>query len=305
MMPAAIAGRMKALYIMGENPVISGPDTGHAVEALESLDFLVVQDIFLSETARLADVVLPAACFAEKDGTYTNTDRTVQRVRKAVALPGDARDDWEIIVDISNRMGYPMKYGAPEDIFNEFRHVWPAIAGISYDRLNNGRLSWPCPSSSHPGTRILYENGFPKGRAPFTPAAFIPPAEQTDAVYPLILTTGRNLYQYHTGTMTRRVEAIEAHAGKAYIEMNPADAVRFRIISGDMITVSSRRGSINVSARIVGSIGEGVVFIPMHYHEAIANILTNDALDPRAKIPEFKACAVKIEKSIPSPPDLI
>jgi formate dehydrogenase alpha subunit len=305
MMPAAIEGRLKALYIMGENPVISGPNTRHTVEALESVDFLVVQDIFLTETARLADVVLPSACFAEKDGTYTNTDRTVQRVRKAVEMPGEARDDWQIIAAISAMLGYPMKYEGPEEIFKEFGDIWPNIAGINYDRLDNERLSWPCTSLSHPGTRFLYEKGFPKGKAPFTPVGFVPPAEKTDAEYPLILTTGRNLYQYHTGTMTRRVKAIEAHAGKAYVEINPADAARLNILSGELIKVSSRRGSISINARIVGSIGEGIVFVPMHYREAIANILTIDALDPRAKIPEFKACAAKIEKCISSSPDLI
>ena len=305
MMPAALEGRLKAMYIMGENPVLSDPNTGNTIKALNSLDFLVVQDIFLTETAKLADVVLPGSCFAEKDGTFTNTDRTVQRVRKAVDLPGDARDDMQIIMSISDRLGYKLDYEGPEDIFKEFREVWLNISGISYKRLSKKRLSWPCTSSNHPGTQFLYKQGFPKGKAPFTPTAFVPPAEETDAEYPFILTTGRNLYQYHTGTMTRKTDAIEAHAGKAYVELNTADAAVLNIISGEMIRVTSRRGSINIGARITDTIGAGVLFIPMHYCEAIANILTLDALDPKSKIPEFKACAVTIEKYNSSPPDLI
>ena len=305
MMPAAIQGRLKALYIMGENPVLSGPNTGNTIKALESLDFLIVQDIFLTETAKLAHVVLPGSCFAEKDGTFTNTDRTVQLVRKAVEMPGDARDDLQIISAVSARLGYKLEYEGPEEIFREFREVWPNISGISYKRLNKKRLSWPCTSSNHPGTPFLYKQGFPKGKASFTPTAFAPPAEETDAEYPYILTTGRNLYQYHTGTMTRKSGAIESHAGRAYIELNTADAERLNIIQGETIKVSSRRGSINIEARIVDTISSGVVFVPMHYCEAIANILTLDALDSRSKIPEFKACAVMIDKYNSSPPDLI
>jgi formate dehydrogenase (NADP+) alpha subunit len=305
MIHAAVENKLRAIYIMGENPVISDPNSKHTIKALKKLDLLVVQDIFMTETALLAHVVLPSACFAEKDGTFTNTDRHVQRIRKAVNLPGEARYDWQIISDLSSRLGCRMEYGNVEDIWNEYSRLWPAISGITYDRISRERLAWPCPSEDHPGTRTLYENGFQKGKAPFSMPRFIPPAEKTDSEYDFILTTGRNLYQYHTGSMTRRIPAIEAHAGQAYVEINPADAGRLGISAGEMITISSRRGSILISARITGSIDAGVLFIPMHYREAAANILTTDALDPRAKIPEFKVCAVKVEKYSSVPPDLI
>jgi formate dehydrogenase alpha subunit len=296
MMPAAIEGKLKAIYLMGENPVISDPNVKHTIEALKSLEFLVVQDIFMTETAELADVVLPSVCFAEKDGTFTNTDRNIQRVRKAVTPPGEARGDLEIILDLSTRLGYPMSYSSPGMIFNEYSKLWSAISGITYDRIERERLAWPCPSPDHSGTKFLYAKGFAKGKAPFTPVSHLPAREIADSEFPYVLTTGRNLYQYHTGTMTRRIAAIESHAGKAYVEMNPADAKRMGIKSGDMISISSRRGSIRINARVTSSIMQGVVFIPMHYCEAAANMLTIDAFDSRAKIPEYKACAVRIEK---------
>jgi predicted molibdopterin-dependent oxidoreductase YjgC len=297
MIPAALEGRIKALYIMGENPVISDPNSNHTIKALNSLDFMVVQDIFLTETAQLADVVLPSACFAEKDGTFTNTERKVQRVRKAVEAPGEARNDTAIISDLSKRMGLPMEYSSPEEILKEFGQVWPALGGITYDRLELGGLQWPCPTRDHPGTPYLHKGTFPKGKAPFTSTPFIPPAEIADEEYPFVLTTGRNLYQYHTGSMSRRNRPIEEHAGEPYMEISLLDTEKLHIRDGELVRVSSRRGTIELKARVSPRVTEGMVFIPMHYREAAANVLTIDALDPVVKIPEYKVCAVRIEKN--------
>ena len=296
MIPAALEGKIKAMYIMGENPVITDPHSHHTIDALKKLDFLVVQDIFMTETAELADVVLPSTCFAEKNGTFSNTERKVQRVRKAVEPPGDARPDLSVIMDISARLGYTMDYRSPEDVLREFGRVWQNLAGITYQRIDKEGIQWPCPDENHPGTKYLYKAGFPKGKVRFAPVAYTPPAEVASDEYPFVLTTGRNLYQYHSGSMTRRVPPIEAHAGEAYVEVNPSDGERLHIKDGDAVNVVSRRGSIRIKARITSKVSEGTVFIPMHYREAAANVITNDALDAVVKIPEFKACAVKIEK---------
>jgi formate dehydrogenase alpha subunit len=295
MMDAAAEGKLKAMYIMGENPIITDPNMHHTIKALKALDFLVVQDIFMTETAELADVVLPAACSFEKDGTFTNTERRVQRVRKAVNPPGEARDDLSIIMEVSKRLGYTMEYASPEEVLKEYGRLWSAMAGINYARLEEKGISWPCPTSGHPGTEYLYKDGFPKGRVPFSLVTYRPPAEITDAAYPFVLTTGRNLFQYHSGSMTRRVKPIEAHAGEAYVEMNPVDGKKLGISTGDWIKVASRRGEVELKVRITGKVASGTVFIPMHYREAAANVITNDALDPVVKIPEFKVCAVKVE----------
>ncbi len=298
MIPAAIEGKLKAMYIMGENPVISDPNSTHTIKALESLQFLVVQDIFMTETAALADVVLPSACFAEKDGTFANTERKVQRVRKAVEPPGEAKDDMSIVIELSAKLGYKMQYSSPEEVLKEFGQLWPALAGITYERIDKNGIQWPCTSKEHPGTQYLYKGGFPRGKAPFTITPYIEPAESTDEQYPYILTTGRNLYQYHTGSMTRKVEPIEKHAGEAYVEISQADIDKLDVKEGDIVTVISRRGKIDIKARVTSGISAGTVFIPMHYREAAANVLTNDAFDPYVKIPEFKVCAVKIEKKL-------
>ncbi len=295
MMNAAVEGSLKALYVMGENPVMTDPNMHHTIKALNSLDLLVVQDIFMTETAQHADVILPATCSFEKDGTFTNTERKVQRVRKAVDPPGRARNDLAIISRISRAMQYPMEYESPEKILEEFGRLWPALGGITYDRIEKNGLAWPCPSKDHPGTEFLYKDGFPKGRVPFIIVPFTPPAEVTNIEYPFILTTGRNLYQYHSGSMTRRVRAIEKHAGEAYVELNLADGLRMGIANGDKVRVRSRRGRLELRARISRRVSEGTVFIPMHYREAAANVLTNDALDPVVKIPELKVCAVSVE----------
>jgi formate dehydrogenase major subunit/formate dehydrogenase alpha subunit len=290
---------IKALYIMGENPASTDPSQAHTKKALKSLDFLLVQDIFMTETAELADVVLPGASFAEKEGTFTNTERKVQLLRRAVDPPGQARPDSEIIVELSRRMGYPMEYKTAEDIFKEAAVLWPAIAGIDYRRLERGGLQWPCPDKDHPGTRYLYKDQkFPTVKPAFSALDWTPPAEGPDREFPFILTTGRNLFQYHSGTMTRRVAQIEKHAGRAYAEINPRDAKALGINDGDHVKISSRRGSILIGASVTKRVRAGTVFIPMHYREAAANVLTTGALDPIAKIPELKACAVRVEKKI-------
>jgi formate dehydrogenase alpha subunit len=293
---AAYEGRLKALYIMGENPAISDPDINHTVKALKNLDFIVVQDIFMTETAELADVVLPASCFAEKNGTFTNTERRLQRVRKAVTPPGDAKEDSSIILELSRHMGFDMNYNFIEEVFQEIGQLWPAVAGITYSRIETSGLQWPCPTLNHPGTPYLFKGGFPRGKAAFTPVLFSSSKELPDKDYPFILSTGRQLFQYHTGSMTRKVHELNKVAPEAYIEINPDDAKKLKIQSGDLIHVSSRRGSISLKALVSEKPSQGMVFIPFHYHEAAANILTSSELDPICKIPELKVCAVKIER---------
>jgi len=296
MIPFAAQDLLKAIYIMGENPVMTDANANHVVETLKGLDFLVVQDIFMTETAELADVVLPAACFAEKSGTFINTERKVQLLRKAVEPPGEAKEDTWIISRLSERMGYPMRYASAGEIFEELGSLWPALGGITFGRLRRGGIHWPCPTRDHPGTEYLYKGGFPRGKVNFTPTYYAPPAETTDDEYPIVLTTGRNLFQYHSGSMTRRVRPIEAHAGEPYFEITPEDAKKLCISDRELVKIVSRRGSIMIRARITKKVPGGTIFIPMHYREAAANIITNDAADPYAKTPEFKVCAVRIEK---------
>ncbi len=296
MTDAAAHGSLKAMYIMGENPVLSDPAMHHTIEALRNLEFLVVQDIFMTETAELADVVLPASSFAEKDGTFTNTDRRVQRVRKAVDSPGDAREDSWIIREVSGRLGYEMKYHSIEEVLQEIGRVWPAMAGISYGRIEKRGIQWPCPTPAHPGTPYLFKGGFPRGKGRFTAVNYRPSEELPDKGYPFILSTGRQLFQYHTGTMTRKTSALEAVAGaQPYVEIHPEDAKDLNIMDGQKIRVSSRRGKIEITAKVTERPLKGMVFIPFHFREAAANVLTNTAADPVCKIPELKVCAVRIE----------
>lgn len=297
MINEAHKGTLKAMYIMGENPAMSDPDINHTIQTLKKLDFLVVQDIFMTETAELADVVLPAACFAEKEGTFTNTDRRLQRVRKAVTPPGKAKEDSSILIDLSSRMGYKMEYNSMEEVLQEIGEVWPAVAGITYGRIRSWGLQWPCPTANHPGTPYLFKGGFPRGKALFSEVHYTPSKEMPDKKYPFMLSTGRNLFHYHTGSMTRKVRELNDAAPEAYIEINPEDASTLKIKSGDSLTVSSRRGSITIKAMVTERPSRGTVFIPFHYKEAAANILTNTALDPICKIPELKVCAVKIQPS--------
>jgi formate dehydrogenase alpha subunit len=321
MTEAMYKGDLKALYVMGENPALSDPNINHSVEAFKKLDLLIVQDIFMSETAELADVVLPAASFAEKEGTFTNTERRVQRVRKAVPPPGQAKDDLTIINEIASRMGghkhiidavadlgFKVKSEqnndggqiTPEDAFLEAQLLWPAMRGMTYQRLKNGGLQWPCPTRSHPGTPYLFKESFTRGsegKALFTAIPDVKSKELPDKEYPFVLTTGRILFHYHTGTMTRRSKGLEAVAPEPFIELNPADAKKNGFSDAEMVKVSSRRGNISLKVKVTERVPPKVVFIPFHYKEAAANILTNDALDPICKIPEAKVCAVKIEKT--------
>jgi formate dehydrogenase (NADP+) alpha subunit len=298
MFPSALEGGVKAMYIMGENPVLSDADVTHVVEALEKLEFLVVQDIFLTETARLAHVVLPASSYAERDGTYTNTERRVQHTDPVVAPPGRARRDWEIICDIATAVGYPMSYASTAEINVEMRSLTPSYAGISHARLRAGQaLQWPCPSEDHPGTPILHSETFTRGLGQFHPAEHRPPAEVTDAAFPLVLTTGRMLEHYHTGTMSRRSAGLHGLVPGPFVEMSRHDARMARLEDGDRVTVTSRRGSITLPVRLGSRVDTGVLFIPFHFWEAAANVLTNPAVDPTAKIPEFKVCAVRIERA--------
>ena len=298
MVPAIPEGKIKALYIVGENPVISDPDSDHLVKALKQLDFLVVQDIFLTETAKLADVVLPAATFAEKSGTFSNTERRVAPVNQVIPPLGDSRPDWQIIAEISRRLGYPMDYADPEAIFEEIRKVTPSYAGITYARLEaEGGLQWPCPTTEHPGTVYLHRGQFSRGKGAFFAIDHRDPAEMPDADYPLVLTTGRLLYQYHTGTMSRRAPGLEGKAPECLVEIAAGDAIDFGITDGEPVRVTTRRGEMVARATVSPKAVRGTIFIPFHFHEAAVNQLTNAALDPVAKIPEYKVCAVHIEKA--------
>jgi formate dehydrogenase alpha subunit len=298
---AMLDGSLKGMYIFGENPALSDPNTTHSVKAFSALDFLVVQDIFMTETAQLADVVLPGTTFAEKEGTFTSSERRVQRVRKAIDSPGAAKLDLDIIDQIYKRVsGEGALDEAPNasDLFDEAASLWPGIAGMSYDRLEKESLQWPCPTADHPGTKYLFEESFPRegGKALFTPVPFVASDELPDKEYPYVLTTGRELFHYHTGTMTRRSAGLNAIAPEAFVEVNPADADVLGIANGEKLTVSSRRGSIKLKARVSKIVPPNVVFIPFHYREAAANLLTSDAMDPICKIMEAKVCAVKLEK---------
>jgi len=297
MMYAATEGKVKAFYMMGENPMMSDPNIPHVKEALEKVEFIVCQDIFMTETTQFADVILPVASFAEKEGTFTNTERRILKVNKAIEpLPG-IRADWEIIQEIARRMGYEMNYASWEDILREINRLTPIYGGITPERVNRGeKLQWPCPTPEHPGTQYLHKEKFSRGLGKFHPVDFIPPAELPDENYPFILSTGRMLYHYHTATMTRRSNSLIKYSNEPYMEMNPDDMAKLGIKDGEKVKVSSRRGSIEIKAVASDRVFPGLVFIPFHFSEAAANILTNDALDPIAKIPELKVCSCKIEK---------
>ena len=299
MIESAYENNLKALYIMGENPMVSDPDINHVRRALKKIEFLVVQDIFFSETAKLADVVLPAVSFAEKDGTFTSTDRTIQRIRKAIEPVGDSREDWRVIGEIATKMGYGgLSYNSPEEIMNEIATVTPSYGGITYKRLEKGGVHWPCPTEDHPGTPYLHKGQFARGKGLFFPVKYTPPVEQPDEKYPFILTTGRVLFHFHTGTMTRRSSTLTTQLSEGYVEINPDDAMKIGINEGELVSISSRRGQIKTKAFITEIITPGTVFIPFHFAESAANILTSSkALDPISKIPELKVSAVKIERS--------
>jgi formate dehydrogenase major subunit len=296
-MDAVHAGDIRGMYIMGENPAMSDPDVHHARQALAELDMLVVQDIFLTETAYLADVILPASAFPEKTGTFTNTDRTVQLGRQALTPPGEARPDLDIIVEMGRRMGLPWKYAHARDVFAEMRRAMPSIAGITWERLEREHaVTYPCEHEGDPGERVVFTENFPtaSGRAKLVPAALIPANEQTDADYPFILITGRQLEHWHTGSMTRRTEVLDALEPAPVGSFHPADLTALGTLPGGAVTIESRRGAVALYARADSGTPRGTVFIPFCYYEAAANLLTNPALDPIGKIPEFKFCAVRL-----------
>jgi len=297
MLAKAEKGELKALYVMGENPLVSDPNTQHVMKALRKLDFLVVQDIFYSETARFAHVILPAATFAEKEGTFTNTERRVQLSRQAIAPLEGTMLDWRVVSEISSRAGYSMNYQSPAEILGEINRVTPSYGGITLDRLKSSwGLQWPCPDQKHPGTAFLHKERFTRGLGRFEVKEHVPPAEVPDEEYPFVLTTGRVAFQYHTRTMTRRIPILEREAPKAFLEMNPKDARRLRVREGSMVAVESRRGQLRLPVLLTSEVPEGVVFSTFHYSEANINELTTSAADPVAQIPELKSCAVSIRR---------
>jgi len=290
-------GKIKAVYLMGENPVLSDPDAKHVEESLGKLGFLVVQDIFLTETARLADVVLPGTSFAEREGTFTNTERRVQLVRKAIDPVGNSKPDWQIICEVARRMGAKgFDFADPSKIMEEIADLPPAYGGITLARLENGGLQWPCPYEDHSGTQYLHADIFVRGKGRFTPLEYKPPKEQPDADYPLVLTTGRSSYQFHTGTMTRKSKGLNELKGEEEVEINPQDAEALGIADGDRVQVASRRGKVTAKAKVTENSQKGVIFMTFHFAETPTNQLTNPALDPVSKIPELKVCAVRVEK---------
>ena len=297
MMKAIGEGKIKALFILGENPLLTDPNGNKIREELKHLEFLAVQDIFMTETAELAKVVLPGVSFAEKDGTFTNTERRVQRVRRAVSPVGNARPDWQIICDLSTRLGYPMEYATTADIMAEIASVTPSYGGITYDRIEHMGLQWPCPNSDHPGTEYLHRDRFTRGRGMFHVTPYVPSPELPDEEYPFVLTTGRVLYHYHA-ILSRKSKGLMEIYPEGMLEMNPADAARLGVQEGDgLVQVSSRRGKVTVKAKATDHLPPGIVFMTFHFKEAAANLLTIDALDPVAKIPGYKVCAVKVEKA--------
>ena len=299
-MDAIHAGKIRGMYIMGENPAMSDPDARHARAALAKLDHLVVQDLFLTETAFHADVVLPASAWPEKDGTVTNTNRQVQMGRKALATPGDARQDWWIVQQIALGMGLNWAYEHPRDVFAEMGTVMPSLNNISWDRVDaESSVTYPCAASDQPGQEIVFGDGFPtaSGRGKLVPASIVPPAETPDAEYPMVLTTGRQLEHWHTGAMTRRAVVLDEIEPEAVACLSPGDLERMQLPSGDTVRVSTRRGVIELKCRADAAVPEGMVFIPFCYAEAPANVLTNPALDPFGKIPEFKFCAARVESA--------
>ena len=321
MVDGILTGQVKGWYVMGENPLMSEPNLAHAHHAVEQLEFFVAQDIFFNETHVYADVILPAASFAEKDGTFTNSDRRVQRVRRAIPPPGQARADWEIIADLARRtitldggrktndeeaghrappssfILHPWSYPDPSAIWDEMRSVTPDFAGISYDRLEReGGVHWPCPAPEHPGTPFLFADDFPSGRGKFWAVGTGTESEQPDADYPFVLSTGRVLYHWHGGTMTR-VSALDEAWPECTVELHPRDAAQLGLATGDWADVASRRGSITARVLVTGRSPKGMVFIPFHFAEAAANVLTDNRIDKRAKIPDYKVCAVRVEQA--------
>ncbi len=290
-------GVLKAFYVLGEDPVLSEPNQAKVIESLEKLEFLLVQEIFMSETAKLADVVLPATCFAEKDGTFTNSERRVQRVRKAVDAPGQARPDWQIICDVSTAMGYPMHYASASEVFDEMGSLTPSYGGMSFERIDKVGLQWPCPTPDHPGTQYLHEGRFTRGRGLMHVIKFRPPAEVPDDEFPFTLSTGRTLYNYNIGNMTRKSATIAQKQNENFVEMHASDAERLGIGDGGPARVTTRRGSVVVRAHVSDKVRPGCLWMPFHFLETATNRLTNDAFDNITRTGEYKACAARVERA--------
>jgi len=289
-------GKVKALVVFGANPVVSYPDANRVQQALEEVEFLLVMDIFPTSTTELAHVLLPAASFAETEGTFSNSERRVQRVRQTIP-PMQGKTNWEIIQELSTRLDYPMNFRSGEEIFDEVASLAPSYSGMSFPRLEKQGLCWPCPTPDHPGTPYLHKDKFARGKGLFSAIEFKPPAESPDADYPFWLTTGTIFTQYLTGTMSRRCPTLDHENPEVFVEINPADAAQLHLQSGDTVRASTRRGSIKAKAWITPRVNPGVVFIPMHYLENAANRITNCALDPVTKTPEYKVCSVHLEKA--------
>lgn len=300
--PAALDGRIKGMFIFGEDPVRTDPDTAHVIRALESLEFLVVDELFMTETAKYADVILPGRSFAEKEGTFTNTERRIQRVRKAVEIDGDTMLDTDIFTEIMNRMGYAQPHLSSAEIMDEIASLTPLYGGVSHARLDGedlagGGLQWPCPSVDHPGTPILHVGAFTRGMGAYSLSEYRAPAELPDEDYPLVMMTGRVLYQYNACAMTGRAEGVNEVVGSSFIEMNERDAERLGIADGDRVRAASRRGTIETTARVSGKTLPGEVWMPFHFQDGNSNWLTIAALDAVSKTPEYKVCAVRVEKA--------
>jgi formate dehydrogenase major subunit len=297
---AAHRGDIRAMYIMGENPAMSDPDQTHVRQALATLDHLVVQEIFLTETAAFADIILPATAFPEKDGSFTNTNRQVQLGRKAIEAPGEARQDWWIIQELANRLGLGWRYAHPSEVYEEMRGLMPSIRGIGWQRLEReGSVTYPCAAEDDPGQEVIFGDGFPtaSGKARFVAADIVPPDEMPDSAFPFVLTTGRVLEHWHTGAMTRRAMVLDAIEPEPFCHMAPADLVAAGIEPGEAVRIRTRRGAIALKVRADRDVPSGTIFIPFCYAEAAANFLTNPALDPDGKIPELKFCAARVERT--------
>jgi len=291
----ACQGKVKAMFIMGENSIVTDADTNHLIKALENLELLVVQDIFLTDTAEYADVVLPAACFAEKEGTFTNTERRVQIFEKAVTPPGEALPDWQIVTMLARKLGLPWDYSSAEEVFAEMASLSPLYAGISYERLRKEGLQWPCPDADHPGTPYLHVDRFSRGLGLFHALEYRPPAELPDEEYPFLLNTGRHLFHY--GTMTRFSRGLDLSRPEELLQVNSADAARLGIKEKDMVKLTSRRGEVDVKATITDIVPPGTLFMTLHYRESMVNLLTISAFDSITRTPEMKVCAVKLTRN--------
>jgi predicted molibdopterin-dependent oxidoreductase YjgC len=295
MMQGCIDGKIKGMVVLGENPVMSDPDSNHVKHALESAEFFMIIDIFPTPTTQIADLVLPAASFAEVNGSFTNSERRVQMVRKAIEpIPG--KTNWQIIQELSTLLGYPMRYESEEQIFNEMASLTPSYGGMSYARLDQDGLCWPCPTPDHPGTPFLHVGKFSRGLGLFHAVEYKPPAEVPDEDYPFWMTTGTEYAHYLTATMTRRCTTLDKEMPELMVDISAEDGARMKIEHGEYVRVSSRRGTLVSRVQITRRVKPGMVFMPLHYEEAAVNLLTNSAMDPISKTPEYKVCAVKIER---------